>query len=291
VHFFSRDGTVHERKAPGNIFTEIDLYTIKMPDGSRDLRLEHGLSDLEDAFAIARRDFLAHRKQLPTVRYAKMILFAAAMHARTPSTRDHHAEFWGEIVKAGEELRGNMKKATPEERERAAALSFPSSDRKGISLDQAKKIATRTMEHLLGPLITAEAPLLSRMKCAVLCTDDPQGFVTSDDPVVWFDREAYKRPPTYRSPAFMYKSLEVMFPISPQQALLFTHGEPGLSYYDIGRGAVSEFNRIVIGHCGDHFVTSRNYLDPHWFLRAPRPADAWENTTEAKRYNTEVDDP
>jgi hypothetical protein len=41
VHVFSKDGDRHRRRAPSNIFTETDLYTIKQPGGGRDLRLEH----------------------------------------------------------------------------------------------------------------------------------------------------------------------------------------------------------------------------------------------------------
>jgi hypothetical protein len=69
---------------------ETDLYTIKLPDGGRDLRLEHGLSDLEKAFSSLRKDFLAKRRQLPAARHAKLLVFVAALRSRTPAIRDHH---------------------------------------------------------------------------------------------------------------------------------------------------------------------------------------------------------
>ncbi len=46
-----KDGTEVRRKAPRNIFYEMEIYTLKTPDGSRDLRLEGMLSGLEAAFA------------------------------------------------------------------------------------------------------------------------------------------------------------------------------------------------------------------------------------------------
>ncbi len=70
VHVFSRDGSRERCKAPTNIFKETDLYTIIMPDGTRDLQLERGLTGLEQAFCKIRRDFLDHRRSLPTVRHA-----------------------------------------------------------------------------------------------------------------------------------------------------------------------------------------------------------------------------
>jgi hypothetical protein len=51
VHVFRRDGAYVGRRAPKNLFTENNLYTIKGKDGARDLRLEHGLSTIEDEFA------------------------------------------------------------------------------------------------------------------------------------------------------------------------------------------------------------------------------------------------
>lgn len=39
VWVFDRDGTNVRRKAPANLFTETDIYTIERADGERDLRL------------------------------------------------------------------------------------------------------------------------------------------------------------------------------------------------------------------------------------------------------------
>ena len=63
VHVFRRDGTPCGQRAPRNLFTENNLYTIRRDDGRRDLRLEHGLSKIEDEFAqlrptIERREVL-----------------------------------------------------------------------------------------------------------------------------------------------------------------------------------------------------------------------------------------
>ena len=45
------------------------------------------------------------------------------------------------------------------------------------------------------------------MHMAILNTDDEVGFLTSDQPCVWFDPEAYKRPAMYRSIGLGYKSV------------------------------------------------------------------------------------
>jgi hypothetical protein len=38
---FALDGKLIGKKSPENLFTETDLYTIPMPDGSRNLEPEH----------------------------------------------------------------------------------------------------------------------------------------------------------------------------------------------------------------------------------------------------------
>ena len=53
VHVFTKDGSGHRTKAPANIFRETDMYTVKLPDGQRDLHFEHGLCQIEQGFFIS----------------------------------------------------------------------------------------------------------------------------------------------------------------------------------------------------------------------------------------------
>jgi Protein of unknown function (DUF4238) len=73
VHVFSKDGSTSRKKAPENLFTETELYTIRLPDGGRDLRLEHGLCGFEASFSEMRRDYLSKRKHVPLPRYVKLV--------------------------------------------------------------------------------------------------------------------------------------------------------------------------------------------------------------------------
>jgi hypothetical protein len=49
------------QEAPENIFKETEMYAIKVPDGKRDLRIEHGLSELENPFIHIRDAILEER--------------------------------------------------------------------------------------------------------------------------------------------------------------------------------------------------------------------------------------
>ena len=135
VHVYSKDGGSHRKKAPEDLFSATNLYTIKLPDGGRDLRLEHGLADLESGFALLRRDFLRERRKLPALRRVKFMAFVAARHARTPSFSEHHMRFWRDVQSQGERMERWIETATPQQKQRAASVSFPSSQRRSLSVD------------------------------------------------------------------------------------------------------------------------------------------------------------
>jgi Protein of unknown function (DUF4238) len=281
VHVFEKDGGNHRKRAPSNIFTETDLYTIKRPDGSRDLRLEHGLSQLETTFSIIRRDFLSKRRQVPSARWLKLMAFVAALHSRTPVIRDHHMRFWTEVLDKGERLERRMKTASVEQKIRAAASVAPGDDRGSMTLDDVRRITASPMEHTLGFYVAAELPLLPLMRAIILCTNSGPGFITSDSPVVWFNPEWYKNPPIFRSPCFSDPLLEISLPISPEQMLVLTHPDPdnpphGIQYLDVFERHVTELNRRTRFECHKEFVVRRNLTEPRWFDRGTMPSDSWE---------------
>jgi len=79
VWVFPREGGNERAKAPQNVFTENEIYTIHHADGKRDLRVEHGLKQLEDWFVEIRREFLSHKKNIPSQRRVKLMAFVAAL--------------------------------------------------------------------------------------------------------------------------------------------------------------------------------------------------------------------
>jgi hypothetical protein len=280
VHVYSKDGGTHRIKAPDNLFSATDLYTIKLPDGGRDLRLEHGLADLESGFALLRKDFLLERRKLSAQRHIKFMVFVAAMHARTPTFNDHHMRFWKEVQSKGEQMERWIKTATPEEKQRAASVSLPSSqDRPSMSMEDVRKITENPMRFTLG-FVGAELPHLIRMRSTILCTDSDPGFITSDAPVIWFDPDWYKKPPIYRSPSLSDPRLEITLPISPNQMLLLTHpqddeGVQPIQYLDVSETVVVEANRRLRFQSDKEFVASRAFIDPRWFERGTPPPDTW----------------
>lgn len=94
VWTFDPCGGPGTKRAPHNLFTEKNIYTITMPDGSRDLTVEHELSKLENGLKTLVKDFVARRRQLPHPRQSKLIAFIAAMHGRPPQAREIQRALW-----------------------------------------------------------------------------------------------------------------------------------------------------------------------------------------------------
>jgi Protein of unknown function (DUF4238) len=89
VWIFAKEGTQSKRKAPENIFFETDTYTIKSADGSRALRLERGLCELESRFVHIRNNKISKEEPLNQKEHLYLCAFMAAMLVRTKAQREH----------------------------------------------------------------------------------------------------------------------------------------------------------------------------------------------------------
>ncbi len=269
---FNKDGSDARGKAPENIFHETDLYTIHRADGKRDLVLEHGLAGLESEFVAVRDAKLAQRKKITVREHAMLCAFIAAAQARTPTQRDHLGGQWAKLLEEMEHMREGARTATPEQKR--AAGSIASGSGPSLGYEDVKRLAEKPMETMLVPLVQGGTPLLMRLDCLVLTTSAEPGFITSDYPCVWFDPEAYKRPPFYQAPALIYESIEISLPVSPHQLILLNRR--GLSgYLDVPEPMIDEFNRRTRFHCSEYFVSSSNATKPIWFDQGVEPEDSW----------------
>ncbi|MBN1461351.1 MAG: DUF4238 domain-containing protein [Armatimonadetes bacterium] len=62
---------------------------------------------------------------------------------------------------------------------------------------------------------------LSKVPYIILETSDPIGFITSDNPVVWFDPAAYQPNPPFGAGGMISPTMETNLPLSPRQLLVF----------------------------------------------------------------------
>lgn len=289
VWVFERQSRSGGKKAPKNIFEETDFYTIHSADGTRDLILETGLSGLEAAF-VAIRSKLATHASLTSHEFVRLLVFVAAMNARTRAQRDHQREQWGRAKNLMESMIEHLEKSTPAQRDALARASSRTRrpDQPTASYDDVKAMVDNPMQHALGAMIEAMSPILARMNLAVLETADDLGFITSDNPCVIYDPEAYKRPPMYRSAGLGYRSVEVTLPISPSQLLLFSWSDLK-GFVPIQTRHADEINRRTRYYAYEHFVVRRDDTKDIWFEAGQEPADSWEKTHPSEP--TEQDKP
>jgi Protein of unknown function (DUF4238) len=278
---FSKDGLQVKKKSPDNIFYEKDMYTIAEADGNRNLVLEHGLSGLETQFSLIRDKKLKHRRQLEPAEHLILCAFVAAMDARTKARREHTEKDWGKVVELMDKMREKAKTFTPEQREqarrRAEIDEIMRGDAPTLGEKEARKIASQPMQEMLAPIISTLTPLLSMMEVIIVETSSSPGFITSDSPSVWFDPEAYKRPPLYQAPALMFESTEISLPISPQQMLIFKRSfEPLRGYIRVKDNVVDELNKRTRFLAHEFFIVNSNVKKDFWFDPGADPEDSWD---------------
>lgn len=282
---FDKDGSNARKKGPSAIFTERDLYTIQEP-GGRDLTIEHGLAQIEDRFARIRNSKLSRQRDLTADERVWLSMFVASAQFRTVSSRDHQAKQWGHIAKIGEDMERNMKAAPPGKR--IGPTAPPSSPNESFTLEQVQRLASTPLQIMMEPMLSATTPLLAQMKIAVLCTDDPVGFITSDSPCHWIDPEAYKYPPFYRSPGLAVRTIEVTMPVSPQQCLLLTWEGP-TGYIPADETMLNRVNWMQRGLCHKEYIVRKEFKHEYWFHDEPVPEDSWELLQARKQQEGERD--
>jgi hypothetical protein len=146
-----------------------------------------------------------------------------------------------------------------------------------LNYEQVKALHDNPMKSMLVPFIHAATPSLCKLDVAIFETDDELGFITSDHPCVWFDAEAYKRPPMWRTPALMYESIEISLPMSPRHCVVLNRrGVNG--YIKATPLIVDHMNKRTRFQADKHFVARLNQTKSIWFDPGEEPEDSWEKT-------------
>lgn len=289
VWMFSKDGIRAKPKAPKNIFWENELYTIHSTGGFRDLTLEHGLKGLEESFARIRREKLKLRLKLSVEDRVYLLLFIAAMKVRTVSQRNHMQSQWGNALKMMDNLAESMSKMTPDERKKFAEIQPLISSKSGASLshEQVRGLAKKPLQYAMFPMMITQAEIFSKMHIAIIGTTIKPGFITSDSPCVWFDPDAYKRPPFYRGSGLACEKIEVTLPVSPEQIIFISWNNKFEGYMELNHEqVVDELNRRLRFSCDEYFLVNQNIKKDIWFYPGVEPEDAWENIQKGKKKKT-----
>ena len=246
VWLISKDGNTTRKRSPKKSFTETDMYTIRLPDGGRELIVEDSLAQIEGRYVDLVTSKLARRQRLTPEEYAELCVFGAAMSVRTKSQQTHWQKTFDHqhrIVTQLERAHG----APPRTSLRTAAIS------------------AHAHQFAIANVLAVMPPLLFQMFHAVLETDDKLGFITSDRPCVIYNPDMYKWPPMYRNPGLGLEKTEVTLPLSPRQLLLISHHHDLRGYRPVPAALVDEINRRTRFYCEQVFVSWTDKTRPVWF--------------------------
>jgi Protein of unknown function (DUF4238) len=170
-------------------------------------------------------------------------------------------------------MREWAKTATWEQRRDVGSLvggSGPS-----FSYEEVKSMVEKPMQTMLVPSIEVQLPYLVDMDSVIMECSTETGFITSDNPCVWWDPQAYKKPPFWRSPGLVTRTLEISMPISPGQRIILNwQGFRG--YIPVPERMVDNANRLTRFFCSQHFVSNSATAKPIWFDPGVEPEDSWE---------------
>jgi hypothetical protein len=257
----SKDGTARKNKSPEKSFTTTDKYTIKMPNGERNLVIENTLAGIENHF-VGVLGRIRRRENLTPLDRARLCLFTAAMQTRTNPMGQHWKQNFQRV------------------HNQVVALEKKCNALPGTSLEMAEMVEN-AHQHLIESSWAVQAPLLFRMPMSILVADDDLGFITTDNPCVWFNPNWYKMPPFLRPPGLGQTDIEVTLPLSPNHLLFISH-RPNLPYIEVNQTVVDETNRACRFNCDEEFVSWKGETRPYWFDPGKEPEDTWESSPEGQ---------
>ncbi len=258
----SKDGAQRKKRSPEKSFTGADRYTIKLPNGQRNLLLEDTLAGVEDGFVrVLRR--VRRQDRLNALDRARLCVFATAMLTRTTAFGEHWTKQFQEL------------------HEQVLALE-KAHNAEPTTSKQTARFVEQAQQRVIATSLKTAAPLLFRMPLTILVTQDQLGFITSDNPCVWFNPKWYRLPPFYRSPGLAQEDIEVTLPLTPHHLLLISHRSYPL-YLPVKQKTVDELNRRTRFFCTEEFVSWKGETRPYWFDPGKEPEDTWEKSEGGKR--------
>jgi hypothetical protein len=195
------------------------------------------------------------------------------MYSRTIANRERWRPFWNDVAnQVAEKIKSMtewLEKASPEQL-KAHIPAMHSKDDSTVTFDEIKQIADEPLKSLISAQLKVLVPLFLNLNFAVLNTATIPGFITSDDPCVWFDVQL----PNYThlaGPALVSPTIEVHMPISPSQCIYFNRdGKTGyinLSKFGPNEESiiVTKINRQIRTKSNQYFIINKEILHAKWF--------------------------
>lgn len=248
VWIFDRGSKKGKKRAPKNILTETDFYTLKIKTGKKDYTIEKTLSQIESEYSTVFEKKIKYKLPLDDRDHIFLCAFAAAMLQRTIKQKENMEGLLDQLITMAEE----------------AEKTHGVNPKTSLELKQAKEDAHKLSIVQMIPTITR---ILFQMNLAFLCTNRRNSFITSDAPCYLFNsRLQWQR---FYGPGLGQKYVEVKMPLSPDISVLFSWANNLRGYLEIDTDLIHECNRMVFGHSHEYFIANSPKIKRRWFRRFP----------------------
>lgn len=248
VWLISKDAQITRHQAPNEIFKENDFYTVYNENGVKLLELEK----IENAFISLRREKLEKHGSLTLADKVTICLFISTMFARTNLQKDVQKEVWKELLDSTNKL----------------PIQQAFHLKNTLEYKQIEQLYKQPMPFHIFHFVNYAMPFLIKMNCAILETEINPGFITSDNPCLWFDPASWGFSDSDLFFGLGHPELEIMLPISPKQILrLKQQGPNGYVSFDTHQGAIDELNKLIVHFAEKFIVTNQKYYNKYWFQK------------------------
>lgn len=272
---FAKNGSGAHRRSPKKTFTETDRYTVILKNGERDLKIEHRLDQIEHAYSLVFR-CIQRREKLNAWDKARLAVFTAAMMGRTRRRADHWKEQWTKVredvfaYQGGSEASEASESVEDNSKLPPGAVRVPAADINQLLLNANPDFVATSIE--------ISAPILFEMDLSFYSTDDPIGFITSDEPCIVHNPTAYRYDPMMRGPGLLQQDVQVLLPLSPRLLVVFSHTRTYPYVTPLTTEQTNDINRMLIHTAHEEIVSWQPEVREEWFSfeDQPLPADAWK---------------
>jgi len=248
VWIFERGSKKGKKRAPKNILTETDFYTLKIKSGEKDYTVEKNLSQLESEYSSVFEKRIKNKIPLDDYNHIVLCAFVAAMLQRTLKQKENIEGFLDQLITMAEE----------------AEKAHGAEPKTSLELKEEKQDAHKLSIVQMIPDITK---ILFQMNLAFFFTNRRGSFITSDAPCFLFNsRLQWQR---FYGPGLGQKYVEVRMPLSPEISIVFSWANNLRGYLEIDTDWIHEYNRMVFGYSHEYFIANSPKIKHRWFRRFP----------------------
>jgi hypothetical protein len=262
-HVWTYDSQTNECRhgTPENTAVESHFYSIENPDGTKNIKLEKLLAEIEGKAAPIYDELLNKNVVVDFGKRDNFSLFLAMMYFRTPTMRRVVAEFIAKNMQISNYILAKDDKAfdnqinefekqygpiDSETKEACRANFINPSNTKFVINKEATLFILESSYRL--------APLFTKMKWSLVSPTE-EYFITSDNPLIKsVDPRSFH--PIYGDGGFANNTLEVSFPLSPELLLVMSHDTnasnlklyPLEQVYKINQALAANSERYLFAH-------------------------------------------